>query len=160
MLLSSVALTHRVRWLIDHVITSYANKSFIFTFARAHFFTIQGSILLIYKQKLKNGKVTSFFSKSTNLWKKFFIPRHNMIVFIYKSWSVNSGWLTLFVRSKATRGNSFAFKKLLTIFSLQEQSFYEVHSWFFFKKVKSSTLFCGQKCITITIEFTKREFVS
>ena len=116
-------LTHRVRWLIDHVITWYVNKSFISTFAGAQFFTIQGSILLIYKQELKSGKITSFFSKSTNLWKKIFISRHNMIIFIYKSWSVNSGWLTLFVRSKVTRGNSFAFKMLLTIFSLQEQGF-------------------------------------
>ena len=116
-------LTHRVRWLIDHVITWYANKSFISTFARAQFFTIQGSFLLIYKQELKSGKVTSFFSKSTNLWKKIFISRHNMIIFIYKSWSVNSGWLTVFVRSKVTRGDSFALKMLLTIFSLQEQSF-------------------------------------
>ena len=116
-------LTHRVRWLIDHVITWYANKSFISTFARAQFFTIQGSFLLIYKQELKSGKVTSFFSKSTNLWKKIFISRHNMIIFIYKSWSVNSGWLTVFVRSKVARGDSFALKMLLTIFSLQEQSF-------------------------------------
>ena len=71
------------------------------------YFTIQGLFLLIYKQELKSGKVTSFFSKSTNLWKKIFISRHNMIIFIYKSWSVNSGWLTLFVRSKVTRGDSF-----------------------------------------------------
>ena len=114
-------LTHQVRRLIDHVITWYANKTSIF--AKAQFFSIQGSFLLIYKQKLKSGKVTSLFSKSTNLWKKIFISRHNMIIFIYKSWSVNSGWLILFVRSKVTRGDSFAFKMLITIFSLQEQSF-------------------------------------
>ena len=116
-------LTNRVRWLIDQVITWYPNKNFISTLARAQFFTIQGSILLIYEQELKSGKVTSFFSKSNNLWKKIFISRHNMIIFIYKSWSVNSGWLILFVRSKMTRGDYFAFKMLLTIFSLQEQSF-------------------------------------
>ena len=112
---------------------------------------------------ISSGKWKShnFFSKWTNLWKKIFISRHNMIIFIYKSWSVNSGWLTLFARSKVTRGNSFAFKMLLTIFSLQEQSFLKKHCWFFFKKVKSSTLFFRrQKCITVTIDFTNREFVS
>ena len=43
------------------------------------FFPIQGSFLLIYKQELKCGKVTIFFSKSTYLWKKIFISRYNMI---------------------------------------------------------------------------------
>ena len=38
-----------------------------------------------------------------------------MIIFIYKFWSINSGWLTLFVSSKVTRGDSFDFKMLLTI---------------------------------------------
>ena len=67
--------------------------------------------------------LTSFFSKSTNLWKKIFISRYDMIMFIYKSWSVNSGLLTLFDPSKVTQGDSFAFKMLLIIISLQEQSF-------------------------------------
>ena len=44
-------------------------------------------------------------------------------MFMYKSQSVNSGWLTIFLRSKVTRGNYFAFKMLLTIISLHEQSF-------------------------------------
>ena len=110
-------------WLIDHVITWYCKKSFISTFARAQFFTIQGSFLLIYKQEWKSEKVTSFSSKSTNLWKKIFISRYDMIRFIYKSWSLNSGWLTLFVRAKVTRGDLFAFKMLLTIISLQEKVF-------------------------------------
>ena len=112
--------SHVTHWSCDHVI---CKKIFLSTFARAQFSTIQGSFLLIYKQELKSEKVTSFFSKSTNLWKKIFISRYDMIMFIYKSWSVNSGWLTLFVRSKVTRGDSFAFKMLLTIISLQEQSF-------------------------------------
>ena len=115
-------LTHSVTSLIDHVITWYAHKSFISTFARAQFFTIQGSFLLIFKQELKSGKNSLlFFSKSTNLWKKIFISRHN--IYIYKSWSATSDWLTLFVHSKVTWGDSFAFKMLLTISSLQEQSF-------------------------------------
>ena len=71
------------------------------------YFTIQGSFLLIYKQEIKIGKVPSFFSKSTYLWKKIFISRYEMIMFIYKSWSVNSGWMTLFVRSKVTQGDFF-----------------------------------------------------
>ena len=71
------------------------------------YFTIQGSFLLIYKQELKSGKVTSFFSKSTYLYKKIFISRSDVITVIYKSWSLRSGWLTLFVRSKVTRGDSF-----------------------------------------------------
>ena len=108
-------LTHRVTWLFDHVIKWYVRKAFIFTFARA---TIQGSFLLIYKQKLKSG-----FSKSTNLWKKIFISRYEMIMFIYKSWSVNSGLMTLFDPSKLTWADSFAFKILVTIISLQEQRF-------------------------------------
>ena len=111
--------SHVTHWSCDHVIC----KKFFSTFARAQFFTIQGSFLLIYKQELKSEKVTSFFSKSTNLWKKIFISRYDMIMFIYKSWSVNSGWLTIFVRSEVTLGDSFAFKMLLTIISLQEQIF-------------------------------------
>ena len=46
-----------------------------------------------------------------------------MIIFIYKSLSVNSDWLTLFVRSKVTRRDYFALKVLLTIFSWQEEFF-------------------------------------
>ena len=46
---------------LGHVIKWYAKKSFISTFARAQFFTIQGSFLLIYKQELKCGKVSSLF---------------------------------------------------------------------------------------------------
>ena len=71
---------------------------------------------------------------------------YDIIMFIYKSWSVNFGSLTLFVRSKVTGGDSFAFKALLTIISLQEQSFQQVHCWFK-KKVKSSTLFLRTKCV-------------
>ena len=134
-------------------------KSLICTFARAQFSTIQGSILLIYKQELKSGKVTRFFSKPTNLWKKIIISRYDMIMFIYKSWSVNSGWQILFVHAKVTLGDSFAFKILLIIISLQEQSFQQVHCWLK-KIVKSSTYFCGQKCITVTLKFTNRKFVS
>ena len=146
-------------WLIDHVTTWYANKSFISTFARAQFFTIQGSFLLIYKQELKSEKVTSFFSKSTYLWKKIFIPRYDMIMFMYKSWSVNSGWLTLFVRSKVTRRDSFAFKMLL--FSYTSVKFLaSTLLIFFFKKWNLQLFFCGQKCITVTIDFTNRKFVS
>ena len=68
-------------------------------------------------------KVTRFFFKLIYLWKKIFISRYDLIIFINKSWSVNSGWLTLFVLSKVMRGNSFDFKMLLTIFNLQKQSF-------------------------------------
>ena len=82
------------------------------------YFTNQKSFL----QKLKSGIVTSFFFKSTYLWRKIFISRYDMIIFIHKSWSVNSGWLTLFISSKITQGNSFDFKTFLTIFSLQGQS--------------------------------------
>ena len=67
----------------------------------------------------RSWKVTMslvFFFQVNFLVKKIFISR-------YESWSVNSGWLTLFVHSKVTRGNSFDFKMLLTIFLLQEQSF-------------------------------------
>ena len=71
---------------------------------------------------------------------------YDIIMFIYKSWSVNFGSLTLFVRSKVTGGDSFAFKALLTIISLQEQSFQQVHCWFK-KKGKSSTLFLRTKCV-------------
>ena len=113
-----------------------------------NFFTIQGSILLIHKQELKSGKVTSFFSKSTNLWKKIFISRHNMIIFIYKSPSVNSGWLILFVRSKVTRGDSLAFKMLLTIFSLQEQSFFLISTLLIlFLKSEIFKYFLGDKSV-------------
>ena len=134
--------SHVTLWSCDHVI---CKKAFIFTFARAQFFTIQGSFLLIYRQKLKSGKVTSSFSKWTNLWKKIFISRYEMIMFIYKSWSVNSSLMTLFDPSKVTRGDSFAFKILLTIISWQEQRFLQVHCWFLKKIVKTSILFWRAK---------------
>ena len=78
---------------------------------------------IIYQQKLKSEKVISFFVKSTYLWKKTFISRNDMIVFIYKSWSANSERITFFVRWKITRGDSLDFNVFLTTFSLQEQSF-------------------------------------
>ena len=90
-------------------------RDFFFTFARAQFFIIQGSFLLIYKRKLKSGKVTRSFSKSTNLRKKIFVSRYEMIMFIYKSWSVNSGLMTLFDPSEVTLGDSFAFKILISL---------------------------------------------
>ena len=142
------------------MITWYANKTFISIFTRAQFFMIQGSFLLMYKQELKSGKVTNFFSKLTNLWRKIFISRHKMIIFIYKSWSVNSGWLTLFVCSKVTRGDSFASKMLLTISSLQEQRFNKYIVDSLLKKWNLQLFFRGQKCITVTIDFTNKEFVS
>ena len=113
-------LTHRVRWLIDHVITWYVNKSFISTFAGAQFFTIQGSILLIYKQKLKSGKVTSFFPSQLTCERRSLFQD---ITWSHLSRNPSLQILTLFVRLKVTWGNSFAFKMLLSIFSLQEQSF-------------------------------------
>ena len=93
------------------MITWYANKSFISTFARAQFFTIQGSFLLIYKQELKSGKVTSQLT----------CERRSLFQDITYL-SINLGWLTLFVRSKVKRGDSFTFKMLLTIFSLQAEN--------------------------------------
>ena len=71
------------------------------------YFTIQGSFLLIYKQELKSGKVISFFFQSNLIVKEdlYFKIWHDL--FIYKSWSVNSGWLTLSAPSKVTRGDSF-----------------------------------------------------
>ena len=86
-----------------------------------------------------------FFFKSTYLWKKIFISRYHMIIFIYKSWSVNSGWLTLFVRSKIPRGDSFNFKIMLTISSVQEQSFLTSTLLILNKIVKSPTLFLRAK---------------
>ena len=70
-----------------------------------------------YQQKLKGGKVTNFFFKSIYLWNKVFIPWYDMIIFIYKSWSANSGWLTFFVRSKVTRENSFHLKMYYIYFT-------------------------------------------
>ena len=88
--------------------TSWKRCYFVTSSRLIHtYFTIQGSFLLIYKQEIKIGKVPSFFSKSTYLWKKIFISRYDMIMFIYKFWSVNSGWLILFVGSNVTRGDSF-----------------------------------------------------
>ena len=73
--------------------------------------------------KIKVWKSHYVFVKSTYLWKKIFIPRYDMIIFIYKSWSVNSAWLPLLVRSKFMRGDCFNYKMLLTIFNLQERNF-------------------------------------
>ena len=47
-----------------------------------------------------------FKNKSAYLWKKIFISRYDMFIFIYRCWSVNSAWLTLFICSKDTRGDS------------------------------------------------------
>ena len=98
-----------------------------------------------YKQKLKNGKVTSFFLIIKLSCERRSLFQNMIWSFLYiKSWSVNSGWLTLSVRSKVTRGDSFDFKMLLTIFSLQSKVFnkYIVDCK---KIVKSSTLFLRTK---------------
>ena len=117
-----------------------------------------------YKQKLKSGKVTSFFFfksyKSSYLWKNIFISRYNRIIFIYNYWSANSDWLILFLSSKAMGGDSFDFKMLLTIFSLQEQSFLTSALLIFKKIVKFSTLFCWRKWITVTVNFTNKKLIS
>ena len=70
-------------------------------------------------------KLLVFLQVNKDLYFKMW-PDH----FIYKSWSVNSDWLTLFICSKVTRGDYVAFKMLLTILRLQEQSFQRVHCWF------------------------------
>ena len=82
------------------------------------------------------------FFKSTYMWKKIFISRYDVVTFIYKSWSVNSGWLTLFVRLKVTQGNSFDFKMLLT-----RAKFLTSALLTFKKLVKSSTLFFADKSV-------------
>ena len=81
----------------------------------------------------KVEKLLVAFFKSTYLWKKILISRYDMITFTYKSWFINSGWLTIFVRSEVTWGDSFDFKMLLTIFSLKSIVF---NKYFvdFFKK--------------------------
>ena len=109
-------------------------KSFISTFARAKFFTIHRSFLLI-SRNLKVEKPLVFFSKSVNLWKKIFISRYDMIMFICKSWSINSGWLILFLHLNVTRGDSFALKTLLNVAKFLGSTFLIKK-----KKVNSSTL--------------------
>ena len=42
--------------------------------------------------------------------KKIFISRYDMIIFVYKSWSVNSGWVTLFVGLKSYVRGFFSFQ--------------------------------------------------
>ena len=81
----------------------------------------------------KVEKLLVAFFKSTYLWKKILISRYDMITFTYKSWFINSGWLTIFVRSEVTWGDSFDFKMLLTVFSLKSIVF---NKYFvdFFKK--------------------------
>ena len=88
-----------------------------------------------------------FFYKSTYLWKKVFISRYEMIIFTYKSWSVNSGRLTLYLRSKVTRGDSFDFKMLLTIFRLQEQSLWQVRCSLFLKKWDLQLFFANKSVL-------------
>ena len=83
-----------------------------------------------YHQNSKIGKVINFLVKSIDLWKKISIPRYDMIIFTCKSWWVKSCWLTLSLRLKVTRGDSFDFKTLLNILGLKEQSFKQVHCLF------------------------------
>ena len=79
-----------------------------------------------------------FFYKSTYLWKKVFISRYEMIIFTYKSWSVNSGF---------TRGDSFDFKMLLTIFRLREQSLWQVRCSLFLKKWDLQLFFANKSVL-------------
>ena len=69
------------------------------------YFTSQGSFLLIYKQELKSGKV--FSPSQLTCDRTSLCQDMTWSMFVNKSWSVNSDWLTLLVRSKVTRGVSF-----------------------------------------------------
>ena len=44
--------------------------------------------------------------------KNIFISRYDMIIFVYKSWSVNSGWVTLFVGLKSYVRGFFSFQSV------------------------------------------------
>ena len=54
----------------------------------------------IISAEIKKRKSQYFFVKLVYLWKKIFISRYDLIIFIYKSWSVNSGWLTCAQKSR------------------------------------------------------------
>ena len=97
------------------------------------YFTNQESYMLT-SAKMKKWKIwffLFFFVNSTYLWKRIFIPRYDMIIFIYKSLSVNSGRLTLFIRSEVEWGFSFDKSKVFRkyIFGFKEKT--EVFNSFF-----------------------------
>ena len=76
-------------------------------------------VWFIYISQIRNlfcwcGKVTNFFSSQLTSEKRSLFQDVTWSIFIYKSWSVNS----------------FDFKMLLTILSLQKQSFKRVLCWF------------------------------
>ena len=81
-----------------------------------------------------------FFQANLFAIEDLIVSRYDMIIFIYKFWSVNSAWLILFASSKVTQGDSFDFKMLLTVFSLQDKVFNKYIADLK-KVVKSSTHF-------------------
>ena len=104
-------------------------------------------VLPMYVSQFKNHfwwyKSLVLFSSQS---KKIFISGYDMIIFIDKSWSANSSWLTLFVRSKVTRGDSFDFEMLLII-SLQEQNFEQVHCFLTYKNQWNLQFFLAAKSV-------------
>ena len=93
-----------------------------------------------------------------------------IIIFICKFWYVNSGWLYLFIRSKAMRGDSFDLKVILTIFSLQEQSFltglllifkrwWNLKSFFADKSVLPSQLTLVTENVLANCHFSKKDIL-
>ena len=54
----------------------------------------------IISAEIKKWKSHYFFVKPAYLWKKIFISRYGLIIFICQSWSVNSGWLTCAQKSR------------------------------------------------------------
>ena len=107
-----------------------------------------------YQQKLKIGKVT-FFSKSTYYWKKIFISRYDMIIFIYKSWS---GWLLCMLKSHVMWFFWFQNDANYILFATTK---FLVSTLLIFKENSEifNSFFCGQKGITVTINFTNKKFI-
>ena len=83
-------------------------------------------------------KLLGFFQANSFVIEDLIISRYDMIIFIYISWSVNSGWLTLFASSKVTRGDSFDFKMLLTVFS--KSKVFNKYIELFFSRTDGSVL--------------------
>ena len=112
----------------------------------------KSGIILLISAKIKNWKSYFFFSKSTYYWKKIFISRYDMIIFIYKSWS---GWLICMLKSHVMW---FFWFQNVANYILFARTKFLVSTLLIFKENSEifNSFFCGQKGITVRINLANK----
>ena len=114
-----------------------------------------------YQQKLKSGKVISFFLLQVNLLVKeglyftIWDDHFYLYILVCKFWPTDP-----LPTLKSHAKGFFWFQNVANYISFTRAKSLTSTLFTFFKKVRSSTFLCEQKCITVTINFTNRKIIS